>query len=125
VVIESRPTDPPFWVVFEDDGDTGYLYALDARRGDEDPIFDALHVYDAGVVSDSDRPHELRFVWSDDERAVALTINGRAHAMVDFGEPRLMCVSGFPPPAAASAVDTHEWNSAAFARRFADLAAAQ
>jgi hypothetical protein len=48
VVIESRPTDPPFWVVFEDDGDTGYLYALDARRGDEDPIFDALHVYDAG-----------------------------------------------------------------------------
>ena len=25
LAVESRPSEPPFWVVFEDDGDTGYL----------------------------------------------------------------------------------------------------
>jgi hypothetical protein len=119
--VESRPGEPPFWVVFEDDGETGYLYALDARRGEEDPIFDALHIYNADDVGDRDRAHQLEFVWSDDERAVALLINGNAHAMVDFAEPRLMCMTAFPPPGAASPVATHEWDATAFGRRFPQL----
>ena len=61
-VVESRPAEPPFWVVFEDDGDTGYLYALDAGR-EENPIFDALHIYNAREVGDADRERELRLVW--------------------------------------------------------------
>jgi hypothetical protein len=121
LVVESKPSAPPFWVVFEDDGDTGYLYALDTRRADDDPIFDALHVYNADDVDDPDRVHQLELVWSDDERAVALLINGNAHAMVDFAEPRLMCMTAFPPPRAHSPVDTHEWDADAFARRFPQL----
>ena len=121
LVVESRPSQPPSWVVFEDDGQTGYLYALDTRRGGDSPIFDALHIYNADDIDDPDRVHRLEFVWSDDERAVALLINGNAHAMVDFAEPRLMCMTAFPPPDAASPVDTHEWDAAAFARRFPEL----
>jgi hypothetical protein len=64
------------------------------------------------------RGHELRLVWSGDERAVALTIDGHPHAMVDFAEPRLMCLPGFPCPGRHSPVDTHEWDAGAFARRF-------
>src|SRR3954454_5252312 len=34
----------PYQLVFVDDGDTGYVYVLDQRRG-EQPILDALHIY--------------------------------------------------------------------------------
>ena len=58
VVRIAARRQPPFWVVFEDAGDTGYLYALDAGR-EENPIFDALHIYIARE-GDADRARELR-----------------------------------------------------------------
>ena len=44
--------------------------------------------------------------------------------MVDFAEPRLMCMSGFPGPRKDSPVDTHAWDAAALARRFPQLGSA-
>jgi hypothetical protein len=43
-IVESSSPSQPLASVFEDDGDTGYFYALDLRR-QEMPIRDALHTY--------------------------------------------------------------------------------
>lgn len=118
MVLESRPSEPPFLVVFEEDGEMGYLYVLDIRRGD-DPVIDALHIYNSGDVRDAETPSRLRFVWSEDEQAVTLVLNGYAHAMVDFAIPVAMCANNFPPPAAdAPFPATHEWDEQAFTERF-------
>ena len=61
--MESRPS--PFQVVFEDDGDTAYLYVMDHRRGPEQPIIDALHIYNAADERDGD-PIDLQIVWTTD-----------------------------------------------------------
>ncbi len=118
VIVESRPSEPPFWVTFEDDGETGYLYANDLERGEDDAVFDALHLYDVHDVEERERPRELRFDWSADDQAVALVLDGEAQAMVDFAEPRLMCRTGFPAPGSASPVRTHDWDDGAYRARF-------
>jgi hypothetical protein len=105
---------PPELVVFEDDGETAYLYALDLRREDN-PILDALHICNAGDVG----PCRLDLAWTDDGAAVALLLDGEAYAMVDFAEPRLMCRNGFPPPGRESPVSTHAWDEHALRARFA------
>ena len=43
-VVEAQSPTTGFGVVFEDDGTTGYLYALDLGRGDN-RICDALQIY--------------------------------------------------------------------------------
>ncbi len=104
--------------VFEDDGDTGYLYAVQA--GDERRILDALHVYDAGSVSDAAREHELEIVWDDAGTHAALRLNGYVHAMIGFDPPLAMCVGEFPA-ADGSFVGSHEWDEQAFKRVFGEL----
>jgi hypothetical protein len=42
--IEAPSPSVPLAVVFEDDGDTGYFYALELEDRDN-PIVDALHIY--------------------------------------------------------------------------------
>src|SRR5690348_5330696 len=90
IAIESPSGDGPYVVVFEDDGQTGYFYGLDSRRSDQ-PILDALHIYDAANVADAARTSGLQIAWSEDGNAVVLLINGYAHAMFDFHTPRAMC----------------------------------
>jgi hypothetical protein len=43
-IVEAVAPDSPFAAVFEDDGSTGYFYALDIRVPDQQ-IQDALQVY--------------------------------------------------------------------------------
>ena len=116
MVVESRPS--PFQVVFEDDGETAYLYVLDHRRGPEQPIVDALHIFNAADERDGD-PMDLQIVWTADGQAAALLLDGVAVAMADFAAPRFMCRSEFPPPTAEAPVKTHAWDQAAFDARFA------
>jgi hypothetical protein len=115
MVVESRPS--PYQVVFEDDGDAAYLYVLDHRRGPEQPIVDALHVYNAADEKDGD-PLDLQVVWTADGLAAALLLDGVPCAMADFAAPRFMCRSEFPPPGPDSPVTTHAWDQAAFDARF-------
>src|SRR5579863_2485243 len=119
-VLESRPSRPPFRVVFEDDGETGYLYALDDRQ-DENPMVDALHIYDAEDMSDPDAPSVLRFDWSEDEAAVALVLDDHAHAFIDFEASLAMCSSDFPPVEPPAFAQSHAWDEEAFKRRFPNL----
>lgn len=44
-----------YHVIFEDDGRTGYLYALDLRKI-EQPIVDSIFIYNVHNVVDRDKP---------------------------------------------------------------------
>jgi hypothetical protein len=100
IVVDSASPAGRWIVVFEDDGDTGYLYALDhseEERG-ENPVQEALHIYNVANVVDRDRELAARIVWSDDGQKACLLINEYAHAVVDFAEKRGYCRTNFPPP---------------------------
>jgi hypothetical protein len=80
---------------FEDDGETGYFYALDLSRT-PDMILDAVHIYDVASVVDRDRPSKLKIVWSKDGSRCALLINDYPHAAFDFFARRGYCRTNFP-----------------------------
>jgi hypothetical protein len=81
--------------VFEDDGETGYFYAVDLTRSD-DMILDAVHIYNVANVVDRDRPSTLAIVWSVDGNKCALLINDYAHAAFDFSAKQGYCRTNFP-----------------------------
>ena len=80
---------------FEDDGETGYFYAIDLTRTDN-MILDAVHVYNVTNVSDRDRPLTVSIEWSEDGFKCALLINGYPHAAFDFSAQRGFCRTNFP-----------------------------
>lgn len=85
----------PHGAVFEDDGETGYFYAVDLTRS-ENRVLDAMNIYDVKNVTDRDRPSKLSIVWSEDGLKCALLINGYAHAVFDFSTKRGFCRTSFP-----------------------------
>ena len=97
-------------VAFEDDGETGYLYALDF--GQESPMLDAMHIYNVDNVLDRDTPSVVEFQWSGDGLKLAFLINGHVHAVFDFAAERGYCRTGFPPNVDWSK-EGHDWNEAA------------
>lgn len=113
-VVDGAAPEGPYAAIFEDDGQTGYFYALDASREDN-PIEDALHIYNAENVTDSDKSGLVRIGWSEDGKKVLLLINDYPHAVFDFAAKRGYCRTGFPPPAPDSGWDGHghEWSDEA------------
>ena len=101
-----------FSVVFEDDGDTGYLYACDQTRA-ENPILDALHIYDVAPVTGRDRPSTFQIAWSDDGLKAVAIINRYPHAVFDFETRRGYCRTNYPPPDPAWTSHDHAWDDAA------------
>ncbi len=81
--------------IFEDDGETGYFYAVRLPHTD-DGILDAVHIDNVANVTDKDRPSKLFIVWSEDGTKCALLINGYPHAAFDFVEKRGYCRTNFP-----------------------------
>ena len=114
VVIEGPSPRMPLAAVFEDDGDTGYFYALDNSRGDN-PIVDALHIYEVAEVADKHIPSQVQVGWSADGLKAALLINGYIHAVFDFQAKRGYCRNGFPPPFenAGWTQHSHAWDDRA------------
>ena len=94
-VCDSTAAKGSVGAVFEDDGTTGYLYAL--RPGTENMILDALHIYNVADVADRQRPVTAQLFWTVAETAVALIINGYCHALYDFQRQAGFCRSAFPP----------------------------
>jgi len=112
-VLEAASPSAPFAVVFEDDGVTGYFYGLDPSRG-EQPIVDALHIYNVAAVTDRDRPSTLEVAWSASGMQAALFINSYPHAVLDFAGRRGYCRSGFPArPHTGWSEASHEWHDEA------------
>ena len=93
--IEGVAPQGSFAAVFEDDGQTGYCYALD-RSFDKTPIRDALHVYNVRHVIDRRNPSVIKIGWAIDSNEVILLINDYPHAVFDFQTKQGFCRSGFP-----------------------------
>lgn len=82
-------------VIFEDDGDAGYLYAYDRSREDH-PILDAVHIYTVENVIDRDKPSSVDVVWSSTGEQAALYLNALPHAVFDFAAKVGFCRTNFP-----------------------------
>jgi len=85
-------------VVFEDDGDTAYFYALAPLASGKLELLDALHVYNAEAdLRGTDIRLEIE--WSDDSKLAGLRVNASLWALYDFGAETGWSRSNFPPPA--------------------------
>lgn len=96
--VESFSPENNYGVVFEDDGETAYFYAVE--KDPEGPglkVLDALHIYE--TEEDSPRePAKLVIVWSRDWKKCALVLNGFCHALFDFAIHGGYNINEFPPP---------------------------
>jgi len=90
------PTREGLGAVFEDDGSTGYFYAVD-QGGEDLEILDALHIYNVEDVADKQLPVTAQIFWNEEENAVALILNGQCHALYDFQRRAGFCRNAFPP----------------------------
>lgn len=111
-VISSLAPEGELSAVFEDDGETGYFYALDNSVAGN-PIKDAVHIYDAEDVTDGHIPSDVKIGWSEDSRKCVLLINGYPHGVFDFNGQNGYCRSGFPPPLGMGwSISGHDWSDA-------------
>jgi len=94
--IESCPTTGDNAVVFEDNRETGYLYAIERTAGEELKILDAVNIYDVANVTDKNIPSEVKIFWNDDFDKAGLVINDYCHAIMDFKNRIGLCRTGFP-----------------------------
>ncbi|WP_032093467.1 MULTISPECIES: DUF2251 domain-containing protein [Pasteurellaceae] len=86
-------------VIFEDDGETGYFYAMDLHQR-EQPVVDSLFVYSVQDIEAHSlhEPRKLQIAWSEDGYKAFLLINGYPHAVFDFSGFVGYNHSKFPPP---------------------------
>ena len=94
VLLEGAAPDSPLAAVFEDDGDTGYFYALD-RSVEGNPLQDVLHIYNTQDVADRDTPVLVTIGCSIDNRKVVLLNNAHPHAIFDFEGKQGYCRTGY------------------------------
>jgi len=96
--VESFASEGRFGVVFEDDGDAAYFYAVEKdESGAGLNILDALHIYEGGKVEDVPAK-PLLIIWARDWMKCALVIDGYCHAIFDFKAHGGYNINEFPPP---------------------------
>lgn len=86
--------DNNYAVVFEDNEETGYFYAID--RNSDLGILDALHIYNVENVIDKERLSTAKILWTEDLNKAVLSINNYYHAVFDFQKKAGYCRTGFP-----------------------------
>jgi hypothetical protein len=92
--IESVSPENAFGVVFEDDGETAYFYAVERdQEGTGLQVLDALHIHEG-----AGEPAKLQIVWSHDWLKCALVIDGQCHALFDFEAHGGYNINEFPAP---------------------------
>lgn len=113
-IIEAAAPRGNFLVVFEDDGETGYFYAVDTSVGGQQ-IQDALHIYNAADVAGRKTSSLAKIGWSEDGTKAVLLIDDCPHAVFDFTTKQGCCRTGFPPVAPHSVWSSrgHSWNDGA------------
>ena len=83
--------------VFEDDGETGYFYAVQLKDG-RFHIQEAMLIYDVANVADKSEISEFLIAWTAKSDRAALFINSHPHAVFDFSNLRGYCRLNFPTP---------------------------
>ena len=83
--IESPSSENNYGVVFEDDSDTGYFYAVETEPATgKQNILDAVHIYNIEDLPEEQRAGVIKIVWSTNWLRCALIINNYCHAVFDF-----------------------------------------
>jgi len=95
--LESFAPENAYGVVFEDDGEAAYYYAVEKTEG-ELRILDALHIHETTEGSEPLPPVQLKIIWSRDWLKAALVIDGHVHALFDFEAHGGYNINEFPPP---------------------------
>lgn len=99
-----------YMLVFEDDGQTGYLCVLVMNNADN-PIVDAMHIYNVENITDRKMKSHFNIVWTQDGTKGALFINDYCHAIVDFTENGAYNRNGYPPAEKNGWVKKgHDWD---------------
>ncbi|MDU8923481.1 DUF2251 domain-containing protein [Pasteurellaceae bacterium LIM206] len=75
-------TEENLVVMFEDDGETGYFYALNTRE--PQPVVDSLQVYNVSAIEGLSEPRLIQICWSENGKQAFLLVNGYPHAAFDF-----------------------------------------
>jgi hypothetical protein len=98
--IESFSPESRYGVVFEDDGEAAYFYAVEKDgEGAGVRVLDALHIHESDGEKDAGaKPSPLKIVWSRDWMKCALVIDGYCHALFDFEAHGGYNINEFPPP---------------------------
>lgn len=104
--VESFSPENKYGVVFEDDGEAAYFYAVEKdKEGAGLRVLDALHINETGGEEEEGSPtaapgppSKLLIVWSKDWSKCALVIAGLCHAIFDFKEQSGYNINEFPPP---------------------------
>lgn len=87
---------PHLAVIFEDDGDSGYFYAIDTQQ--KEAIVDSLHIYNVAAVEQKQIERKLQICWSEDGYFALLLINDYPHAAFDFKQLIAYNHNQFPQP---------------------------
>lgn len=104
---DSETSD--FSVVFEDDGATGYFYAI-LRHGTKPEILDTMMIYS---VQDKDMVGKKMYIsinWSKDNLKALLTLNNLPQAVFDFESKRGYCRKNFPTANKIWTDYNHKWD---------------
>lgn len=97
--LESFSPENSFGVVFEDDGDAAYFYAVEKdKEGAGVRILDALHIHERDEEDEVSEKRRLQIVWSRDWLKCALVVAGQCHALFDFEAHGGYNINEFPPP---------------------------
>jgi hypothetical protein len=114
--LESFTPENRYGVVFEDDGDAAYFYAVEKdTEGAGLRILDALHIHETESEEEDNAENPapaskgqpeiakaaakpLLIIWARDWMKCALVIEGYCHALFDFKEQRGYNINEFPPP---------------------------
>ncbi|HVS95383.1 MAG TPA: DUF2251 domain-containing protein [Puia sp.] len=98
--LESFSPESQFGVVFEDDGEAAYFYAVEKDpNGAGLRILDALHIHERdGDDAPPAGPSRLQVLWAKDWKKCALLVDGYVHALFDFATHGGYNVNEFPPP---------------------------
>ena len=92
----SDSPSPPWALVFEDEGPSGYVYAYDRTRADQSAILDAMLVYNNGETTDPAREYLASVQWSRDGQECVLYVDGSAQAYMNFAARTSFCRNNFP-----------------------------
>lgn len=94
-VIRAMSPCGGFLALFEDDGSTGYFYALNAH-GEDRKILDLLCIYLLEQVAEDAEQHKVQIQWSEDGLRVMLKIDDYPHAVFDFAGKQGYCRMNYP-----------------------------
>jgi hypothetical protein len=97
--VESFSLENNYGVVFEDDGETAYFYAVQKDPQTEAlQILDALHIYEKDPETKEKTQSNLLIIWSRDWLKCALVLDDCCNALFDFESQGGYNLNEFPPP---------------------------